>query len=79
MSPHPPQLAWAIGEVSVNRARKAMKKPAVAERVVRTFMILDLLTVFGGFGLFLKLPRSEELELYLTKKNMQCSKKNQKK
>jgi hypothetical protein len=38
-------------------------------------MILDLLTVFGGFGLFLKLPRSEELELYLTKKNMQCSKK----
>ena len=79
MSPHPLQLAWAIGEVSVNRAIKAMKKPAVAERVVKTFMILDLLTVFGGFGLMMRLPRCEELESYLTRKSMQCSKKNQKK
>ena len=75
MSPHPPQLAWAIGEARVNKAIRAMKKPAVAERVVRTFMILNLLTVFGGFGLLMRLPRCEELELCLTRKNMQCSKK----
>jgi hypothetical protein len=64
-----------MGEVRLNKAIRAMKKPAVAERVVRAFMIWDLLTVFGGFGLFLKLPRSKELGLHLTRKNMECSKR----